>query len=64
MNDNTVVASLEELSRKKLISMVKGMSSRRKFGLVWEDKPKEVAELCKKKLPVLKGVAERHLERQ
>ena len=55
--------SLENLSREELIAMVKDLSQRRKFGLVWEDKPEEVAELCEEKLPVLKEVVERHIER-
>lgn len=32
---------------------IKHLKSRKKYGLVWEDKPEFVVELCKKKLPVL-----------
>jgi len=32
---------------------IKQLKTRKKFGLVWEDKPEEVVELCKEKLPVL-----------
>ena len=61
---NTVTGSLENLSREELIALVKDLSQRRKFGLVWEDKPEEVAELCEEKLPVLKEVVERHIPRK
>lgn len=36
-----------------LKSEIKKLKSRKKYGLVWEDKPEEVFELCKEKLPVL-----------
>lgn len=42
---------LEEISRLK-----KELKKRKKYGLVWEEKPEEVAEMCKTKLPVLKEV--------
>jgi adenine-specific DNA-methyltransferase len=32
---------------------IQQLKSRKRYGLVWEDKPEEVAELCKEKLPVL-----------
>ena len=31
----------------------KKLKSRKKYGLVWEEKPEQVVELCKQKLPVL-----------
>ncbi|OGN15531.1 MAG: hypothetical protein A3J47_00180 [Candidatus Yanofskybacteria bacterium RIFCSPHIGHO2_02_FULL_43_22] len=31
----------------------KQLKSRKRYGLVWEDKPEQVVELCKEKLPVL-----------
>ena len=34
----------------------KELKERKKYGLVWEDKPEEVVEMCKEKLPVLKEV--------
>jgi len=37
----------------ELEAEIKKLKSRKKFGLVWEEKPEQVAELCKKKLPVL-----------
>ena len=40
-------------SKEELIEEVKKHKKRKKYGIVWEDKPEEVAELCKEKLPVL-----------
>ena len=34
----------------------KELKKRKKYGLVWEEKPEEVVEMCKEKLPVLKEV--------
>jgi adenine-specific DNA-methyltransferase len=40
-------------SKQDLIDEVKKLKKRKKYGIVWEDKPEQVAELCKEKLPVL-----------
>jgi adenine-specific DNA-methyltransferase len=42
---------LDEIERLK-----KESKKRKKYGLVWEEKPEEVVEICKKKLPILKEV--------
>jgi len=39
----------------------KELKKRKKYGLVWEDKPEEVVEMCKEKLPVLKEVKEKEI---
>jgi adenine-specific DNA-methyltransferase len=44
---------LEDYSKEELLELVKGLRSRKKFGLVWEDKPEEVVQLCQTELPVL-----------
>lgn len=41
-------------SKEKLLHEYKELLKRKKFGIVWEDKPEEVAEQCKTSLPVLK----------
>lgn len=41
------------LSKEQLLDEIKRLKKRKKFGLVWEEKPEDVAELCKSKLPVL-----------
>jgi len=43
----------DKWSNQDLIAEIKKLKKRKKYGIVWEDKPEEVAELCKKKLPVL-----------
>ena len=40
-------------SKEDLIQELKKAEKRKKYGVVWEDKPEKVAELCKEKLPVL-----------
>ena len=42
---------LAEIERLK-----KELKKRKKYGLVWEEKPEEVVEMCKSRLPVLKEV--------
>jgi adenine-specific DNA-methyltransferase len=41
-------------SKDKLIQEIENLLKRKKFGIVWEDKPEQVAEQCKEFLPVLK----------
>jgi adenine-specific DNA-methyltransferase len=53
---------LEDYSREELLTLIKSLKSRKKFGLVWEDKPELVATLCYEKLPVLKAVTERTIQ--
>ena len=40
-------------SKDELIKELTRVEKRKKYGIVWEAKPEEVAELCKLKLPVL-----------
>jgi hypothetical protein len=46
----------EDLSKGKLLAEIerlkKELKKRKKYGLVWEEKPEEVVEMCKEKLPV------------
>jgi adenine-specific DNA-methyltransferase len=37
------------------------LKKRKKYGLVWEDKPEDVVEMCKEKLPVLKEVKNKEI---
>jgi len=39
----------------------KELKRRKKYGLVWEDKPEDVVEMCKEKLPVLKEVKDKEI---
>lgn len=54
---------LDELSKEELIEIVKGLKRRKKYGLVWEDKPEDVVEQCKKELPVLEEVKDKAIEK-
>ncbi len=49
------------LSKEQLIDEIKHLKKRKKFGLLWEDKPEDVAELCKTKLPILVDVKEKEI---
>ncbi|MBM4146853.1 MAG: site-specific DNA-methyltransferase, partial [Nitrospira sp.] len=55
----------ENLSKEKLLAEIerlkKELKKRKKYGLVWEEKPEDVAELCKIKLPVLKEVKSKEI---
>jgi adenine-specific DNA-methyltransferase len=47
--------------KAELIKEIKRLKKRKKYGLVWEDKPEEVVEMCKEKLPVLKEVKSKEI---
>lgn len=40
-------------SKEELVRELKKVEKRKKYGIVWEEKPEQVALLCKEKLPVL-----------
>ena len=40
-------------TKEELIREIDKLEKRKKYGMVWEDKPEKVAELCKEKLPIL-----------
>lgn len=40
-------------SKEELVREIQKLEQRKKYGLVWEDKPEQVAELCKEQLPIL-----------
>ena len=50
-----------EWSKDELIKKIKALEKHR-YGLVWEDKLEEVAELCEKELPVLHEVSEKEIK--
>jgi len=53
------MSSYSKMSKEDLITEIKRLKKGKKFGLLWEDKPEDVAELCKTKLPVLVDVEEK-----
>lgn len=50
----------QKLAKEKLLVEIerlkKELKKKKKYGLVWEEKPEEVVEMCKEKLPVLQEV--------
>lgn len=52
---NDKKSEIEKLNAE-IDRLKKELKKRKKYGLVWEEKPEEVVEMCKEKLPVLKEV--------
>ncbi len=50
-----------EKLQKEIERLKKELKKRKKYGLVWEDKPEEVIAMCKEKLPVLKEVKNKEI---
>lgn len=48
-------------SKEELIKRIGELEKRKKYGLVWEDKPEDVVEMCKTKLPVLKEISTKEI---
>lgn len=53
------IKALDNLTQDERSYIVNLINTRKKYGLIWEDKPEEVEELLRKKLPILKEVNER-----
>jgi adenine-specific DNA-methyltransferase len=55
----------ENLSKEELIKEIERLKSeikkKKKYGLVWEEKPEEVVEVCKEKLPILKEIKNKEI---
>lgn len=54
---------LEDLTREELIELARELKRRKRYGLVWEAKPEDVVEQCKKELPVLEEVKDKVIEK-
>lgn len=50
-----------EKLKAEIERLKKELKKKKKYGLVWEEKPEEVVEMCKKKLPVLKEVKNKEI---
>jgi len=57
MNKN----NYQNWDKKDLIKEIERLKKRKKYGLVWEEKPEDVVELCKTKLPILKEVKSKEI---
>ncbi|KKR79412.1 MAG: hypothetical protein UU24_C0009G0011 [Candidatus Nomurabacteria bacterium GW2011_GWA2_40_9] len=55
-NNQTKEKLLAEIGRLK-----NELKKKKKYGLIWEDKPEDVVEMCKEKLPVLKEVKSKEI---
>jgi adenine-specific DNA-methyltransferase len=59
--------SNQNLSKENLLAEIerlkKELKEKKKYGLVWEDKPEDVAGLCKTKLPILVDVKDKGISR-
>ncbi|MBU2578901.1 site-specific DNA-methyltransferase [Patescibacteria group bacterium] len=51
---------IEKLN-KEVERLKKELKKKKKYGLVWEEKPEELVEMCKEKLPVLKEVKNKEI---
>jgi len=51
----------KEKLKAEIERLKKELKKRKKYGLVWEEKPEEVVEMCKEKLPVLKEVKNKEI---
>lgn len=52
MNNTKIIEALKA-ENKKLKTKNADLAKRKKYGLVWEDKPEDIADKCEKELPVL-----------
>ena len=51
--EEELIAEIERLKKE--------LKKKKKYGLVWEDKPEDVVELCREKLPVVKEVKSKEI---
>jgi adenine-specific DNA-methyltransferase len=52
--------TVDEL-QKEVVRLKKELKKKKKYGLVWEEKPEDVVEMCKEKLPILKEVRKKEI---
>ena len=56
MSPMSLEENLDTLSREELISYIKNKLKKKKYGLVWEEKPEDIIVKYKNKYPILKRV--------
>lgn len=59
-----MIDELEHLTRDELYQRLVELKSKVKYGLVWEDKPEEVQQMCETNYPVLTEIAEKEVKTQ
>jgi adenine-specific DNA-methyltransferase len=60
MSETNTKLEIEKLKTENE-RLKKELKKNKKYGLVWEDKPEEVVEMCKMKLPILKEVKSKEI---
>lgn len=55
------IAAIDGLSNDEKSALLELLNSKKKYGLVWEEKPEDVEEELATKLPVLKEVVEKRI---
>ena len=55
------VKSIEGLSNEERSALLDIINTKKRYGLVWEEKPEEVEELLRQNLPILKEVTEKRI---
>ena len=55
------IRELHDLSADEKSALLELLNSRKKYGLVWEDKPEKVEDELLEKIPLLKEVTKRHI---
>lgn len=60
--NNDKKKSYVDYTKEELIAEIEQLKKRKKYGLVWEEKPEQVMELCKEKLPVLTEEKKKEIE--
>ncbi|MDO8659244.1 MAG: site-specific DNA-methyltransferase [Candidatus Parcubacteria bacterium] len=60
MTKNNKKPEAEKL-KAEIERLKKELKKKKKYGLVWEEKPEDVVEMCKEKLPVLKEVKNKEI---
>ncbi len=58
------IKQLESLTHDERAYIVELVNTKKKYGLVWEDKPEDVEDQLRTQLPVLREVVERRIEAQ
>lgn len=56
------IKDYDSWDKSSLVAELKRLSDRKKYGLVWEEKPEAVVERCKTELPVIEEVSDRALD--
>lgn len=55
------IKQIEGITQDERAYLINLVNNKKKYGLVWEDKPEEVEEQLRNQLPVLREVVERRI---